>query len=484
MVVLAVLAAVLTVPVYLLGANAKPPRQGAVEAVVRLPAGVVSEDDARREVLDEANLGRAVRKCGLSVDGRSVRNRLRVWASKRKDSKTPVAEVHIACSYESDAARAVALANQLAEQFAESVRARLKARNEAAYRRAKKASSDTQKALQEAQERFDRFMQEVTTEPQESESASAAVEAQATASDLAPTVPAEQQPTSPASAGKKNPDWLAIRRQLDQARQYRDQLLIDRTPLHPAVRAADAEIVELEKRLAAIPDGLVPPPDDMSETVREMTDPLPEPLGPVGPARKDIDTLDQPLGAFTPPGTKRVPAESAKQKTPAPAGIDGKTPAFATAERLKEFLSVRRELVSRHRAHRRAVTAEREAWQRQLGAPAVEVIPARAPDLGSACAPSSSRRAILALMVALAVATGIGMLVSGIADAMTFPDAARARAVLPVPVLATVTAADHAVDRRRRRRLGEAWVASVCGLVLLAASTWVVLSMAGVAPRF
>ena len=50
-----------------------------------------------------------------------------------------------------------------------------------------------------------------------------------------------------------NPQWLESQRKLAQLQRRREQLLVDRTPLHPAVKEIDGRIADAEEQLAAIP---------------------------------------------------------------------------------------------------------------------------------------------------------------------------------------------------------------------------------------
>ena len=56
-----------------------------------------------------------------------------------------------------------------------------------------------------------------------------------------------------------NPVWLDLQKQVATLESRRDQLLIDRTPLHPAVQEVDAQLAEVKQQLATtarqIPDG-------------------------------------------------------------------------------------------------------------------------------------------------------------------------------------------------------------------------------------
>ena len=367
-------------------------------------------------------------------------------------------------------------------------------RNEAErdYERTKEARVEARRRLAEAQGQFDAFLQRSYEIQPTPSTGNETAEGDSSVSGSAP----DQSATEPATTAI-NPEWVAMRRRLDYARQHHEQLLVERTPLHPMVRAADEEIADLERRLAQIPHELVSEPSDLDQELLQMTDPptdpLPERPGLKGPARDDGDLLDQPLGRFTPPAARRPrktttddQAQPSRQResTPSPVAVR-QAPPFMSAQRLREFLVFRRELASLEESYRRAVEAERAAWQRLADLPPVAPVRAKTPVSGAMVATNSardvstSRRTIGSLLVGLIGAAGVGMAVSGASSGATFANVARARAALSVPVLATVPAADPADRGGRRRRLINAAVKVGGGVVLALACASVLLSVMG-----
>jgi len=140
-------------------------------------------------------------------------------------------------------------------------------------------------------------------------------------------------------------------------------------------------------------------------------------------------------------------------------------------------------------SYRQAVEAERTAWQRLADLPPVEPVrdktpvgvgihaPAAtvAPDATKTVSPTRSK--IGSLLVVLIGAAGVGMVFSGVSGSATFANAARARNALPVPILATLPAADPADRRGRHRRLIDATVKIAGGAVLVLACAGVLLSV-------
>jgi hypothetical protein len=51
----------------------------------------------------------------------------------------------------------------------------------------------------------------------------------------------------------ENPAWLELDRKLAKLKQSRDRLLVDRTPIHPAVREVADSIEEVQRQMAAVP---------------------------------------------------------------------------------------------------------------------------------------------------------------------------------------------------------------------------------------
>lgn len=68
----------------------------------------------------------------------------------------------------------------------------------------------------------------------------------------------------------ENPERRDPERRLSELRRQREQLLVDRTPLHPAIHEIDVKIAEVEEQLEAIP--------------RRISDPTPRPASDVGDA--------------------------------------------------------------------------------------------------------------------------------------------------------------------------------------------------------
>lgn len=456
-VVLTLVFVVLGACVYMLGTNAPPSSPWTAESAVCLPADMTNQDEAAAQILADANLRRAIPP-SRDTTGHvaSMREQLQVRVSADPRSGTSNAQVCIQYTSKDAPRLALAVVNRLAKQYAQAIRQRQKAEAEQAYHEAEQATAEAQTQLAEAQERFDAFVRESLGPNQKT--------------DVSQTEDSGDQSESKPTGSKINPEWQAARRQLDHARAYRAQLLVDLTPLHPKVRAADEEIADLEKRLAAIPHELVPEQGNLADELGQMTDPLPESPGLIGPEAKDVDVLDQPLGRFVPPTV------AAKQPAP-PTARDSR-------KRIEKFTALKRDVDEARATYHRAVAHQSEVWRRQFALPPVEVVAARAATAPAVAAARPGRLTLVALMVALTGAAGVGMVASGIGGGTTFADAAQARAALAVPVLATIPAAGHARPGVRRRRLVENAVVIAGGLFLLVVCAGVALATVGIVAWF
>ena len=434
-------------------------------AIVRLPATMMTQDQAHTEILSQSNMQRAIRESALSdhpadspttADVTAISQQLNIWMSGSTDPNTSLAAVHIECPCNGEQSARIALVDRLADQFAELIRHRQQSESDQVYQAAEQATADAQKRLDKARKKLDQFVKQFF-EPNKKSNAEGADEAN-------PNV---------------NPNWLALKRQLEHARAYREQLLVDRTPLHPMVQVADQEIVDLEKRLAVIPHELVPEQGNLTGELRQMTDVLPESPGLIGPAAESVDTLEQPIGEFIPPPTGLPVLDTAKSTTP-----DSQTPheppAIVSHEQQAEFLKLQRKVADAEQDYQRAVDRQKEADRARRRMPPIEVVAARVVAVPVPNHWRPDRLALMALMVALAGAAGVGMLGSGVGSHTTFTNVAQARAALPVPVLAVVPAADHSKTMIHRRRVVEGWIQAVCGILLLVASAGVILALAGI----
>ena len=445
------------VPVYLWGqpmtAN---PSEVNYTAVLHL-ASSAKQEDLRRKILAPANLDRAIRKLEHpSEDGQpQLSEAIELARGRMRVSVTPAAardclRVEITYPGPVDDGRGCRLVNELATEFAEQERSRLEAAARRDHLEAQNAADQARKNLLGAQAQFDAFLEDYFSTARRERSSEAAQGADTPSSE-----PTRRE--SPVARPAENPEWVETKRRLDDMRRHRERLLIDRTAEHPWVKHSDLEIVKLQKRLAAIPHELVPSPSDLSQELKSMINPLPVPPGPVAPpvARAPVT---QPGGPTLSP-------------TPGP-------------ELVQTFVEKRRELDRARQTYQRAAEVERKRWESWVRLPDVDVELAGpcdaqiGPTTSTSDSGPSARLLTVSLAVGLAGALGVVMFSAGVAGEPTFANAAQARAMLPVPVVGVVPAADPPQRKtgRRRRRFADGWILVACGLLLLALCLGVMLA--------
>ncbi len=145
-----------------------------------------------------------------------------------RETRTPIV------AHNDDARRAESLANRLASRY-------VRRRDEEWTRRVEGLRLQTREAVKSARRQY--AENEARLHAFQRQLAQAAVE---TAS------PARVEPTSP-PAMVDNPEWLDLQQQAQTLERRRDRLLVDRTPSHPAVQSLNAQIEELRRQMAAIP---------------------------------------------------------------------------------------------------------------------------------------------------------------------------------------------------------------------------------------
>ncbi len=89
-----------------------------------------------------------------------------------------------------------------------------------------------------------------------------------------------------------NPRWIELERRSEELIRHREELLVDRTNLHPAVREVSDKIVEIERRMAGIPRE-IPDSQAEAEIVKGDRSDLPR-SGPKGALHKsDLSPFDR-----------------------------------------------------------------------------------------------------------------------------------------------------------------------------------------------
>lgn len=382
------------------------------QALSRLapPGASPSTDDP------QATAGRAVEP---------VRQRLRVTAER---TSVP-GELAISISYtDRVAGYAARLVNRLAEAYAEGYRAAWKGRAHGAYVEAREASERAEEELTEAKARLDAFCQRHFGSPQARRPADAVDpgepgadsgqtgptgpwepdgpvlpgEAPAGPESLVDSTPVEKRPVNSQPIDNKknvdNPEWLGLSERLETLKQHREQLLVDRTPLHPEVRDTELRIAALEEQLSVTPSKI--------------------PAESAGPST----TANQPPAEDAPtPPAEMPPGQTVAERS-------------ETARRYRTFKEAADQAAE---AYSQAVRLEREAWQEYLQGPRIELDLARPAPAAPAARPTLSL-VLAALAAGLAVTVGVGMISAGTAIEPPLTTLKQVQDLLPVPIVGII----------------------------------------------
>jgi hypothetical protein len=246
----------------------------------------------------------------------------------------------------------------------------------------------------------------------------------------------------------ENPQWTEAALQLSGLISQRDGLLANKTLLHPEVRRLENKILDCRQALEQMPRYL-PAADVAGPSIEPPAgrQPLPEILTP------------RPLESGPPsPGQNSLEHEAA----------------------VGDFQAHKVALDDAAEAYERVCLAEREALRRQYPPPAIELQLATA-GRDSAAAHRAPATMPAALMVALAMAAGVGMITSGLGNDPTLDTAQQVRAILPIPVAGTIPAANPgAAEAHRRQSNPSSGFALIgCGAGLVLAGVLILLTACG-----
>ena len=181
--------------------------------------------------------------------------------------------------------------------------------------------------------------------------------------------------------------------------------------LHPEVRAIEDKVVSCRQALRQIPRHV----------------PSPDVAGPSPETPPDSQPLPQALPQTSPPGSVQnpppLPGEASREHEAA----------------VRDFHIHKVAVEDAAKAYQRLSLAERQAWQRQYLPPSMELQLAPVEESLQA-ADRSPGTMPMALMVALAMAAGVGMITSGLDNDPTLDTLQQVRAKLSIPVVGTIPA--------------------------------------------
>lgn len=386
--------------------NDAPATCSATAAIRQADAAIPTDAAAiQQRIGSVAGLRRAVRAVGLGAEAapgaHSEQQIDEAVARARRDLKIaverpdPAGELRISVTAaDRHPWYAAVLANALAEQYAADCRTAWRRHAEQAYVEARAAADRAQREFVEAKARLEALVE--------------------LHFNSRPPGAAPSAATPPTASPADDPEREVLGRRLVDMQRRRDQLLVDRTPLHP-------EVQDIEIRIAALAEQLAATGQQIPET--------------------------------RPPETPGVAAEPRQAEAP------------ATFEKLKE--AVDRAALASAQASR----AEREAWEARLREPRIVVEAARAAPAPPIRSPAGLRLVLAAMASGMAVAIGFGMISTGAAMEPVLASVAAVRAALPVPVVGVLSEIGPARCQRRRSQGGQfaaRWGMILAGLALLA----------------
>ena len=246
-----------------------------------------------------------------------------------------------------------------------------------------------------------------------------------------PTPPPTSQNESKSTVMVLNPRWETARQELAQLMERREELLVTKTALHPAVQRQDEKIAELKVRLASIPPQ------------------VPQATGAA------------PALASSSPATPKPPAKTPESRE-----------AIQTHERLRAALE---------RAEgncERTAQAERVAWEVRTRLPRVELVPAQ-PMVGLPAGGVSAGLFWIIMAAAAAMAIGVGLATMGLVADPPLSTLSEVQEALSVPIACVFDSAalpDEPVVKQSVPRSRFPWIASgamlIVGSIAITIAVW------------
>jgi hypothetical protein len=159
------------------------------------------------------------------------------------------------------------LAEVVAAAYSQACRSQWKLQLEQAYSTAQEAVRKAERLAQESERQVERLRERQRQWERQ----------QAQAGDRAGTS------LNPASVTIENPRWTELFRRLSDLEKRRDALLVDRTPLHPAVQELETQIVDVRREMSVIPPRLTAEATVSSQARPRMEGAQPKDVGKVEP---------------------------------------------------------------------------------------------------------------------------------------------------------------------------------------------------------
>jgi hypothetical protein len=302
-----------------------------------------------------------------------------------------------------DCRRAEEAANARAERYVQDHRAEWKRRTEGPCLKAHETVETARRQQTQSEAQLDAFRQQM---------------AEAAAKPQAVGQGPDERPSPPMI---DNPEWLDLERQLAELQHRRDNLLADRTPLHPAVQDVTVRIEDLQRQMATISrqiPGKLPSPSEGGEKGKDA-------------AGRQIVEQDQ-------------------------AKLRELTAAVETARQ----------------ACKDAEAAEKRALEAQQAGPQYAVVYAQVVEIPPTPDYGWRQLVCTTLVAGVLMAFGVGTVSAGAHVEPPVGSVAQVQAAAKAPVVGTIPADDPVPNPRKlsRRQLRRRRMLMAMGLLLIAAS--------------
>ncbi|NUQ64616.1 MAG: hypothetical protein HUU20_19290 [Pirellulales bacterium] len=424
------------VVVYFAGArHDSPGARFSATAVVAHPAvsgdypGPSGETSVPNSVLEAAvDSADAISETDRAAHLDRIRRALQV---KRTEATEPSRARTVLAYSDADSTEAVRVLNRIAEGYAQWQRSSAARPAQEDCLKAKAAAASARQELDAAQRDFEEFLTGHFGQMQNRPRELASLAQKQTPLPLAES--ATNQANTPRA---ENPEWAERNNQLAKLEQHRAEMLLSRTPVHPAIQDLNTQIAQLEQRLGAIPRHLAG--HSHGDPAVRAT---PEPQPPEGAAWASV--LD---------AVRRL----TQNDTAAAAQFTEKSAAVEHARQTYERLAA----------------AERQARERELQVPPCQVLTAQQAHV-SVQPPPANRTLVAALIAALTMALGTALAISGATVDTPLMSVGEVEDALALPVVGVVPVArEYACAADRIRAL-----ARTGGLAVTAGITLVVICL-------
>lgn len=363
-----------------------------VQRLADAPVPLLQPSEVQRQILSDENLYQALHRAGAPVQDLQLPHATGAIAKAREQIQVAVQgtaqqpKIAIACTGD-DAAETLGLVNQLATQYATAERARLEEAASRRHQESQQAAKRAQQELASAVARLDGALkQHASAQPSADQSQAAQSQ--------------ETEPPKPLMID--NPVWLELDRERAALEQRQAQLLVDRTPLHPEVRAVATQIADLREKQARVPRQV---PDPSGRVVAAPPKPVQPPV-----------VTEEP----------QVAGEIAALQ--------------AAVEQAKQNMA-------------RFAELERQASAQKLALPQIDVQLAERCQALTPPLTVSLPLLLIALTSGLAIAIGVGMVLASLQRSHPVRTLAELQSLVPAPIVGTISLAEPSRPQRSSRSI-------------------------------